>query len=49
MALLSQVSTSYPRVPRDLFFTQLGHIFRSGYRQFLSILPTEYDVLLHGY
>lgn len=49
MALLSQVSTSYPRVPRDSFLPSYGIFLLSVYRHFPSILLTTYDVLLHVY
>ena len=38
MALLSQVSTSYPRVPRDSFLPSYGIFSLSGYRHFPFIL-----------
>ena len=48
MALLSQVSTSYPRVPRDSFCPDTGvfSYLLSGYGQF--ILPASF-LPLHGY
>ena len=42
MALLSQVSTSYPRVPRDSFLPSYGVFSLSGYRH----LCNEIDLLL---
>nr|DAK88108.1 MAG TPA: hypothetical protein [Caudoviricetes sp.] len=48
MTLLSQVSTSYPRVPRDSFCPDTGvfSYLLSGYGQF--ILPASF-LPLHGY
>ena len=53
MALLSQVSTSYPRVPRDSFARTRAYFLvfiLSGYRQFIlstSFLPLHGCWLLH--
>ena len=49
MALLSQVSTSYPRVPRDSFLPSYGIFSLSGYRHFPFILLSTCGVLLHVY